>query len=138
MLQVIGGGYVPLGRAICCRPCLPGSLPDDPSGRVPPGDAALAVVSLSCHASADPLPTRCEAGTAGLVTGYAEDVAVFAQQETYYPINAARCCTPSLLLASGAAWGLERCDCRDSAAGSPVGCGGQDTHELLMGYSAYR
>jgi hypothetical protein len=105
---------------------------------VSPDERAVAIVSLSCHASSDPLPTRCEAGTAGLVTGYAQDVAVWSQPGTYYPINAARCCTPSLLLASGAAWGLERCECRDAPDDDPVSCGGNATDTLLLGFSAFR
>lgn len=74
---VAGGGYVPLSHAICCRPCLPGELPPDPSGRIP-GQAPLAVISLGCHASTDVLPGRCEAEGSSFVAGYSEAVNVFS------------------------------------------------------------
>ena len=42
---------MPLSHAVCCRPCLPESLPEDPTGVIPANDSAVAVVSIGCHAS---------------------------------------------------------------------------------------
>ncbi len=50
-MQLAGGGLVPLSHAVCCRPCLPQSLPEDPTGVIPANDSAVAVVSIGCHAS---------------------------------------------------------------------------------------
>eukprot|EP00887_Chlorella_sp_A99_P004577 scaffold4.g4577.t1 len=138
---VAGGGYVPLSHAICCRPCLPAELPPDPSGRIPSGQAPLAVFSLACHASTDELLSRCEQGpTAGsFVSGFSEAIKVFSTPDTFYPVNTAQCCTPALLLPNGDAWELERCGCHDSGDPQyPVNCGGTTTDELLMGYLFYR
>ena len=49
--QLAGGGLVPLSHAVCCRPCLPEALPEDPTGVIPANDSAVAVVSIGCHAS---------------------------------------------------------------------------------------
>ncbi len=88
---VAGGGYVPLSHAICCRPCLPSELPPDPSGRIPGGQAPLALISLGCHASTDRvLPTRCEGRAGSFVSGYSDAIKVFSSPDTYYPINTAQ------------------------------------------------
>ena len=136
---VAGGGAVPLSAAICCRPCLPDSLtPPDPSERVPAGQRPLAVVSLGCHASTDALGLRCEAGAASFVAGFIDAVHVFAAN-AFYPVDAAQCCTPALLLDGGDAWGLERCDCHHSAdAARPVDCGGNATGAALQGFDYFR
>ena len=55
--------------------------------------------------------------------------------EAYYPLGAAACCTPSVLLASGDAWELERCDC---VASADVNCGGTASHRLLSGFDRWR
>ena len=127
-------------RAICCRPCLPSEpLPPDPSGRIPAGEVPLAIVSLGCHASTDPLSSRCEAQAGSFVAGYSEAVKVFASPDAFYPVNTVQCCTPALLLGNGDAWELERCGCSDSAdADAPVNCGGTATDQLLLGYIYYR
>ena len=41
----------------------------------------------------------------------------------------------AVLLSSGDAWELERCDCMLS---SDISCGGQDHHRLLQGYASGR
>lgn len=66
VFQLNGGGLVPLSHAICCRPCLPESLPGSPDNQ-----SALAVVSLGCHASSNPgsASLRCESQGGSLVTG---------------------------------------------------------------------
>lgn len=136
---MVGGGYVPLSHAICCRPCLPEELPADPTGRAAAGGKPLAVVSLGCHPSTDAQPLRCEGNAGSFVAGFGEDLRVFTQADTFYPANSVHCCTPALLLASGDAWELERCDCHDSGdAAAPVGCGGGASDELLFGYIDYR
>ncbi len=80
---VAGGGYVPLSHAICCRPCLPGELPPDPSGRIPAGAKPLAIISLGCHSSTDVLSTRCELEAGSFVSGYSEAVKVFTTVRTW-------------------------------------------------------
>ena len=50
-VQLAGGGLVPLSHAVCCRPCLPDSLPEDPTGTIQANDSAVAVISIGCHAS---------------------------------------------------------------------------------------
>jgi hypothetical protein len=113
---VAGGGAVPLSRAICCRPCLPTDLPDD-SPIFDDGDRPLALVSMGCHASTDPLGVRCEADNTNansFVSGFTSSVQVFSAVDTQYPVDTAQCCTPALLMESGDAWELERCDCGES------------------------
>lgn len=65
---------------------------------------------------------------------------MFSAADTNYPVNAARCCTPSLLLSNGDAWELERCACSpgDPGADPSVSCGGTNTHRLLAGYADRR
>ena len=53
----------------------------------------------------------------------------------WYPLGAAACCTPALLLASGDAWELERCGCAES---TDVNCGGTASSRLLSGYQRWR
>ena len=138
--SLVGGGIVPLSRAVCCRPCLPAELPEDATGHVPAGQRPVAVVSLACHASTDSPPGQCEAAGSSFVAGFSESVQVFAAVDTHYPVNGARCCTPSLLLPNGDAWELERCDCVDAKVmGEPSpSCGGVDSGRLLTGFSQFR
>lgn len=110
---VAGGGSVPLSRAICCRPCLPADLPDD-SPIFDNADQPVALVSMGCHTSTDPLGVRCEADDTNahsFVSGFTSSVRVFSSVDTQYPVNTAQCCTPALLMESGDAWELERCEC---------------------------
>ncbi|KAK9846475.1 hypothetical protein WJX81_004918 [Elliptochloris bilobata] len=131
-----GGGYVPLSHAICCRPCLPQTLPDS-GGALPPGASAVAVISVGCHGSSaqGAAALRCEAAGNSFVSGWQQALRVSAAVDAYYPIGAAACCTPALLLASGDAWELERCGCTDAP---DINCGGTATHQLLFGYSNFR
>lgn len=132
---VAGGGAVPLSRAMCCRPCLPSSIQDGKEGNVNP----VAVVSLGCHRSTDPLGVKCEADGGSFVAGFTEADRVFTSAETLYPVNTAQCCTPSLLLEGGDVWELERCGCHPSDDPSyPVNCGGNGTHDALAGFDYFR
>lgn len=63
--------------------------------------------------------------------GWSESVRVPDAANFYYPIGAAECCTPSLLLAGGEARELERCDCVEE---NDINCGGQTSGRLLSGY----
>ena len=76
-----GGGAVPLSRAICCRPCLPKNLPDEIFAR---DEKPLAVVSLGCHASSDPLGVRCEPNANSFISGFTDSVRVFSAVDTQY------------------------------------------------------
>ena len=138
---VAGGGAVPLSRAICCRPCLPSSpssLPDD----FPEDDQPVALVSLGCHPSTDPLGIRCEAtAPSSLIAGFTDSVRVFSAVDTQYPVDTAQCCTPAVLMASGDAWELERCGCGPTSdTARPVGCGDGNVtdHALLSGFDFFR
>ena len=57
------------------------------------------------------------------------------EYEGVVQVGAVECCTPALLLQSGDAWELERCDC---VASDDVGCGGQGTGRLLQGFDHWR
>jgi syndecan 1 len=50
-------------------------------------------------------------------------------------VGAAECCTPALLLESGDAWELERCNC---VASEDVDCGGANSGRLLQGFVRWR
>lgn len=65
------------------------------------------------------------------MTGWAAAVRVSSAIDAYYPEGAVECCTPSLLLSSGDAWQLERCDCQFSG---DINCGQMETHRLLEGF----
>jgi hypothetical protein len=61
---------VPLSRAICCRPCLPGELPKV-SQLKDPAAKAVAIVSVGCHASSGKQykALQCEQEGSSFVTG---------------------------------------------------------------------
>ncbi|KAK9864078.1 hypothetical protein WJX84_002316 [Apatococcus fuscideae] len=130
-----GGGAVPLSRALCCRPCLPTTLPDLPGMAY--NDEPVAIVSIGCHGSTGgaALAMQCEGSGGSYVTGWSRAVQVYASFDAFYPVGPVDCCTPAVLLASGDAWELERCDCQIS---SDVHCGGSDTDRLLRGYGGFR
>ena len=100
------GQYIPLSRAICCRPCLP------------PGDSALpgvkgnvtaedvVAISSDCQASAKPSRGSSVGGQTcpadSFVQGFAHDVRAnptsAPDDQYYYPTGNAQCCSPRLLL----------------------------------------
>lgn len=132
-----GGGSVPLSHAICCRHCLPEELPPDLAQQVGVDNKPIAILSYGPHQSTNPLPQklRCEVAGGNMVHGFEEALAVSATVDKYYPVNAALCSNPSLLLLSGQAIPLERCDCILSR---DVNCGGTSTHRLLYGFIQFR
>ena len=69
------------------------------------------------------------------MAGWSEGVLVNPSQDAYYPQGSVSCCTPSLLLESGDAWELERCDC---VLSEDTNCSGLSTHRLLFGFEAWR
>ena len=77
----------------------------------------------------------CEAIGGSFVTGWSEAERVRLSLDAYYPEGAVDCCTPSLLLSSGDAWQLERCDCEYMPH---VNCGQMDTNRLLAGFVTAR
>ena len=135
-MQLTGGGLVPLSRARCCRPCLPAELPDS-GGQISPGSQPVAVVSIGCHTSSglgsDSL--KCEPQGSSFVTGFTQAVRVSNSANYFYPIGSVDCCTPSVLLSTGEAWELERCDCEFS---TDINCGEKDTNRLLQGFERWR
>ena len=78
---------------------------------------------------------RCDLKSCVCHTGWAEAVLVSSSIDAYYPLGSAACCTPSLLLESGAVWELERCDCVQSG---DIDCGGMSTHRFLVGFDRWR
>lgn len=130
-----GGGLVPLSRAICCRPCLPNVLPAAPAV-IGSNVTALAVVSIGCHKENASGPSKLQCpGPGHLVAGFIEYMQVNSQTAAYYPLGAAECCTPGVLLSNGDAWELEQCDCQMADG---VSCGGQATGRLLAGFEKWR
>lgn len=131
-----GGGLVPLSRARCCRPCLPAELPDS-QGQLSPDAQPVAVVSIGCHKSSgqgsDAL--KCEPQGSSFVTGFGQAIRVSNAADYYYPVGAVDCCTPSVLLSTGEAWELERCDCEFSV---DINCGETDNNRLLQGFERWR
>ncbi|KAG2499753.1 hypothetical protein HYH03_002685 [Edaphochlamys debaryana] len=132
-----GGGLVPLSRAICCRPCLPGELPRP----IHLGNSTakpVAVVSIGCHPSSGRQyrALSCEPSGSSFMTGFsaAERVNSAAYDE-YYPVGQVECCTPAVLLSSGEVWQLKRCDCTTSPTKD---CGGLNSNRLLWGFSQWR
>jgi len=101
----IGGGTVPLSPAICCRPCMPTDKHHDE-------DQPVAIISVGCHTSTSHPALHCEQQGSSFVTGFTEAVRVFASaDDSFYPVNEVQCCTAGILLESGQAWQLDRCDC---------------------------
>lgn len=138
MLQLAGGGVVPLSRARCCRPCLPSELPNSP-GQLDPHlkPQGVAIVSIGCHQSTGQgsEALKCEPQGSSFVTGFTEAIRVSNAANFYYPVGTVECCTPSVLLSTGDAWELERCDCSFS---TDINCGEQDTNRLLQGFERWR
>ena len=138
VLQLTGGGVVPLSRARCCRPCLPPQLPDS-LGQLDPhlNPHGVAIVSIGCHRSTGQggEALKCEPQGSSFVTGFTEAIRVSNAANYYYPVGTVECCTPSVLLSTGDAWELERCDCSFS---TDINCGEQDTNRLLQGFERYR
>lgn len=157
--QQLRGQYIPLSRAICCRPCL--SLDTTRLPGVPGNTTAADVVAIAtdCQASSKPgagashsasagsgasspsstpgLPTpvkgeACPADT--FMTGFAHDVRANPSsapaEQYYYPVDRAQCCSPRLLLlAGGQELPVERCHCTQHTAPYAVGCGAANTPE---------
>jgi len=124
-----GGGDVPLARARCCRPCLPGG------GE---GEAPLALVSLDCRSPAR--GALCDSRTGGFVAGFTDAVATGGAGGAVFPVGPPRCCTPALLALNGATAELHACDC---APVDGVSCDGHGnatspTPLLLRGFREWR
>lgn len=136
MLQLTGGGVVPLSRARCCRPCLPTEVPDS-LGQPNADPQGVAIVSIGCHKSTGQgsEALKCEPQGSSFVTGFTQAIRVSNAASYYYPVGAVECCTPSVLLSTGDAWELERCDCSFS---TDINCGEQATNRLLQGFERWR
>lgn len=133
-------GFAPLRSLSGAAPSNNSSLPH-----------ALGLVSMACHTSSEAIPLSCEARGPSFATGFAEALAVWGSSSAHYPLDAMQCCTPALLLPSGALWPLQRCDC-DAGGGagvrregepepraSEVSCGGEVSGgRLLWGFSQFR
>ena len=129
------GQYIPLSRAICCRPCLsPGdsTLPGV-GGNVTADD--VVAISSDCQASAKPSRGSSVGGQTcpadSFVQGFARDVranpASAPDDRYYYPTGKAQCCSPRLLLRDGNELPVERCLCTEQSAAYAVGCGAANT-----------
>jgi hypothetical protein len=135
-----GAGF-PLSAALCCRPC----FGDDAASTAASADVA-AVVSTAC------VQSRWEGGGQvcpedSFVMGYAT-ARLGSPINRYYPVGAATCCRPALLLRNGTQRLLRRCSSAGAACGAPtpgseVSCGGADDlaaaaegGRLLAGWSS--
>ena len=148
--QQLQGEYIPLSRAICCRPCLPPGTATLPgvSGNLSSSGAVVAIASdcqastkggsggapssASSGASANVKGQACPAG--GFVQGFQHDVranpSAAAADQYYYPVDHAQCCSPRLLLTHGGEeLPVERCHCTQQSAPYSVGCGATNTPE---------
>ena len=138
------GQYIPLSRAICCRPCLP------------PGDSALpgvkgnvtaedvVAISSDCQASAKPSRGSSVGGQTcpadSFVQGFAHDVRAnptsAPDDQYYYPTGNAQCCSPRLLLRDGDELPVEQCFCTEQSAAYAVGCGAANTPDSAQASGA--
>ncbi|GLI61083.1 hypothetical protein VaNZ11_003350 [Volvox africanus] len=131
-------GLVPLSRAICCRPCLPGELPRPAHFGNVNVAKPVAVVAIGCHPSSGKQfrALACETAGSSFVTGFSQAQRVGSSSfDEYYPVGQVECCTPAVLLTSGEFWQLKRCDCTISYSKD---CGGSTTGRLLWGFSQWR
>ena len=78
---------------------------------------------------------KCEPQGGSFVTGFTEALRVSNAANYYYPVGAVDCCTPSVLLSTGDAWELERCDCSFS---TDINCGEKDSNRLLQGFERWK
>ena len=103
-VQMHGGGQVPLSRAKCCRICVPDTISADTTALMPPDANATAVISVGCHSSTTQASVTCEADPAtAFVTGFQHAVLVRAlASPTFYPEGPVTCCSPVLMLSTGA------------------------------------
>lgn len=143
------GQYIPLSRAICCRPCLPAgsiSLPGI-SGNVSAND--VIAISSDCQVSAKNTDGSSIQGQAcpadSFVQGFQHDVRANPRSsrsdQYYYPVDAAQCCSPRLLLRTGGTDGgnelpVDRCQCAEQSAPYAVGCGAANTPEAAAAAGA--
>lgn len=143
----MGGEPVPLSKALCCRPCLPGDkiAVEGKERRVERPSEAVAVVSVGCHPSSNTESAfQCERDAQGnsksFVVGFTNIGRVFAPGEAaYYPLDASECCIPSLLMDTGRTVPIEACDCTNKDdAEFRVSCGGKQTDRVLTGYDSFR
>lgn len=107
---------VPAADAICCRLTVPKSLPHDPSGVVKLGDKPVGIISVGCHSSTNTgnETMECELDSESFISGFQGARSTINGRTMYIPVDSPVCCTPVLLLSSGDAWELKRCDCTPS------------------------
>ena len=74
-------------------------------------------------------------GVESLLTGYSTAVGVGLRLDTYYPLGAAQCCTPALLLDNGDLWSFRRCNCQTFP--NEINCP-YDKGFASMGFAAWR
>ena len=147
--RVLHDEYIPLSRAICCRPCITEADVAAIAGVV--GDKNFSAndvvaVSADCRASvartsASP-NARSDAGVAAdgptcpgdtFLQGFAKDVvgnpSASNAERYFYPTGNAQCCAPRLLLRSGQEIQTERCECTRQTSQYAVGCGAKNIPE---------
>jgi hypothetical protein len=138
--QQLRGQYIPLSRAICCRPCLSPETSTLPgvAGNVSAAD--VVAIASDCQAS-----SKAAAGSAAEIKGQECPADSFMQgfqhdvranpsssvaDQYYYPVDHAQCCSPRLLLLKGGEeLPVERCHCTQQSAPYAVGCGAANTPE---------
>ena len=135
--QQLRGQYIPLSRAICCRPCL---APDETTLPGVPGNVSasdVVAIASDCQVSSkitnSPVKGQECPGDA-FMQGFQHDVranpSAAASDQYYYPVDHAQCCSPRLLLTRGGEeLPVERCQCTQQSAPYSVGCGAANTPE---------
>ena len=127
------GSFIPLSRAICCRPCLaPGTTSLPGVGNV---SAFESVIASNCQASkragksSDSSIKGLSCPADSFLQGFLHDVRANPQSPSqyYYPFDLGQCCSPRVLLANGAELPVERCQCTRNSAAYAVGCGAANT-----------
>jgi len=130
--------HVPASQSVCCRPEMP-EIPE--LEEVLPKDVyPVGVLSIGCHVATNEghHNMACE-GSEGrgnsFVTGFVESFWAQARGDSriLVPARGVVCCTPVLLMSSGDAWELERCNCRESTSDEHTesDC---DAGQLLLGF----
>ncbi|GMH44837.1 hypothetical protein BSKO_12789 [Bryopsis sp. KO-2023] len=126
---------VPASQAMCCRPELSGDLegvlPLGPDGQqVSP----VGIITVGCHASTNTgmRAMQCETEGNSFITGFLNSLSPLRAPQTFYPIDGPECCTPVVLLDSGDAWSIERCDC--AAVSGEISCNVEQTGRMLWGF----
>ena len=152
--RVLHDEYIPLSRAICCRPCITKGDIAAVAGNKNLSANDVVAVSADCRGSIAGPPSglphaRSDSGVAAdgptcpgdtFLQGFAKDIAANPTasnaEKYFYPTGNAQCCAPRLLLRDGTEIQTERCECTRQTSQYSVGCGAANTPESAEQASA--